>query len=419
MLAILGLLWLIICLVAFPWPFSFFVFSAFFSVFLLCYSPRYFFLFLLVFFPLYHGLGIEWEFRLGKFVFNGDGLLKLVYLVLLIGRFFSKRSSSHLSLRRTIFGSALLYFFLLALFRLYPHFYQQGISLILSFGLYLGIYLLAWEEFRTPERRENIIHASLIAILLNLGLAVYQFFLYSGQDIAFWKDHFKAFFSHAGSFSTFLVITLPFWFVQFRTFLLLGFLLALGGVFFSYTRSAWATSVAFLLNLGIFLRRKIAWIILPVLVGGLLFFKPTSSLLPWRGGKEAVATFRVRVAMWREIVSQLRREDWIWGKGSGYSGAHIASDPRFSLGSHFTPHSSWIEALVDWGILGIGGLLFLSAKLIHLFWLAKNPLAKIIALHGLAILVFQGGVLSLFFSPEVFIYWWVLLAYAEAIRGEK
>lgn len=410
---LVGAAWLVASFVFWPWPESLFVFASLFSIFLFLVDPFSFLLFFLAFYPLYSGLGQGWGLTFSFFSFNYDGLLKMVYAVLFAFLFVfdRERGFSH---KNTLFGGVLVCFLVVAIFRLFPDFYQSGISLAVSFALYLGVYLLVLDRAKTFKQQQKIWQVCILGLVLNLVVFGFQLWQIGAVDILSIKEGAKGFFSHAGALADYVLILSPLWLLYPPVFGGVGVFLSSIAVFFSFIRACWAGLGVFLASAAVLFRNKIIWFILFAFAVGLFSYTPAKSYLPFLNQEEiVVGSFRARTKMWQNLLGTMRKSDWFFGKGSGYSISYTASDPRFAESKYFAPHSSWVESLVDWGVVGLSIGVLLLLKIVRLFFASRLAWVRLVALNSFFFLLIKGSVASLFAIPEILVYFFTILALAE------
>jgi len=407
---LIGAIWLVVACVFWPWPQSAFVFASFLSLFLFLADPFYFLLFLLAFFPVYSGLGQSWQIDFASFSFNADGLLKMAY-ALLFGFLFFMRGQR---IKKSFLGGFFLFFLFISLFRLYPNFFQAGISIVVSFVLYLGVYLLVLDEVKTPAKERKVWQACILGVFLNLAVFGLQLVEIGTGDILALKSGATGFFSHAGAIADYLLVLLPLWVLYPSAWGGAGVFFSTAAIFLSFIRACWAGLVAFFVAAGLFFKNRMIWVVFLVFIAGLFFYAPAREYLPVLNKEQAVVgSFQARVKMWQELFGTMKKGDWLFGKGSGYSVSHIANNPLFGESKYFAPHGSWAEAIVDWGIVGGIVMLFLLLKIVHLFFASHSPWVRLVAANSFSFLIIKGALASLFSLTEVLIYFFVVLALAE------
>lgn len=174
--------------------------------------------------------------------------------------------------------------------------------------------------------------------------------------------------------------------------LVISIVVVLGSGALTYARAIWFIYIVAILAAMIVQRswRMMAVTILAVLVLGVLFYDVFNTIYEARFVSEAEGSDTMRVEQARAFIAEIKARP-ILGKGMG---AHVATDTR-DTAEKYAYELQWLAFLMQFGIVGVIGILMLVAASTRDLMMAKHP-AK-----PWMILLFALWLLESFFNPHL------------------
>lgn len=246
------------------------------------------------------------------------------------------------------------------------------------------IFTLAYTSVQTKRHWKFLLNALLVSAILPFLIAVYQ--LISGigyHDEAFGLARIYGTFAHPNVFATFFVAVAAVTFITFesskasagRLASIFSGALACLAVLFSYTRIAWLALSIFIFTI---LTKKSAKWIPALLLGGLSLYVFSDSIrdrVNEAFSFSSTSSILWRFTTWNDAITYTLQSGRIWF-GSGLN--TFSSVLESIRGIRFTvndPHSEFIRAFVEGGIIGLAVTLFFYGSILltlFLSWQRRN-----------------------------------------------
>ncbi len=165
---------------------------------------------------------------------------------------------------------------------------------------------------------------------------------------------------------------------------------------------------------------------LAVTVGAILFVPPVRDRALSIFSSRADSSNNFRINVWEAVFEMICDRPLI-GIGPGHDAFNkiypLYQQPKFSA---LSAYSIYLEHLVEFGILGFTTFIALLLSLGYQGWQglvrlreqqSSQGLWMIAALSGMAGLLVQGAVDTVWYRPQVFILWWLMVAIVASFYG--
>lgn len=235
-----------------------------------------------------------------------------------------------------------------------------GIGDVVKLGTVVLMLAVLNQVCRTPRDTKIVLAAAFASALIPLAVAAYQGATHTGFHVSGSFERVRGTFDHPNPFSIYLCVTIImaaglYRFVSSRSRVLLTLLIAAcaAALFFTYTRSAWISTIVGLLVVGRLIGRRVVGVVAVAVVVAVLSvpgisarFSDLSQATTQSGA--AGNSLVWRLGYWRQAL-QLNSDPLL---GQGLSAVRIQGSELKE------PHNDFIRVYVETGLLGLAAYLW-------------------------------------------------------------